>query len=96
MYVFSCKLKLLLYLFRFAHFGSGSGIIWMDDVQCVGNENSIGLCPFNGWAIHNCNHYEDAGVSCAPGNEYHTALIPGNFSHVYVHFIHLYYISDCY
>ncbi len=39
----------------------------MDDVECVGNETNIGQCKFRGWAIHNCAHYEDAGVTCSPG-----------------------------
>ena len=77
MYVLAYKLNCCqncLLMLRYAHFGSGSGIIWMDDVQCVGNENSLGLCPFRGWAIHNCNHYEDASVSCAPGTHQYCSI----------------------
>ena len=47
-----------------AHFGQGIDPIWMDNVQCSGNENSLTLCPFNGWGQHNCGHHEDASVVC--------------------------------
>ena len=47
-----------------AHFGAGSGQIWLDDVSCAGSEDSIENCPHNGWGSHNCNHNEDAGVVC--------------------------------
>lgn len=30
----------------------------MDDVQCLGNENSIRNCEFAGWGIHNCMSQE--------------------------------------
>ena len=39
----------------------------MNNVRCTGNETRLGDCQFNGWGIHNCGHYQDAGVACQPG-----------------------------
>uniref|UniRef100_A0A672FWI1 Soluble scavenger receptor cysteine-rich domain-containing protein SSC5D n=1 Tax=Salarias fasciatus TaxID=181472 RepID=A0A672FWI1_SALFA len=49
-----------------AHFGQGSGPILLDAVKCSGNELFLDQCPHGDWEQHNCDHMEDAGVSCSP------------------------------
>ncbi|XP_034069097.1 neurotrypsin-like isoform X1 [Gymnodraco acuticeps] len=49
-----------------AHFGQGSGPILLDAVKCTGNELFLDQCPHGDWEQHNCDHMEDAGVSCSP------------------------------
>ena len=51
---------------RNAAFGQGTGLIWLDDVKCVGNEPSISHCNHLELGAHNCRHYKDAGVVCRP------------------------------
>ena len=50
-----------------AYYGQGSGPIWLDDLHCVGNEQTIGNCTHRGWENHDCDHYENAGVKCSRG-----------------------------
>ncbi|XP_076608395.1 scavenger receptor cysteine-rich domain-containing protein DMBT1-like [Chaetodon auriga] len=50
-----------------AHFGEGTGQIWLDDVACSGSEMSLTECQHAGFGTHNCGHGEDAGVVCSDG-----------------------------
>ena len=47
-----------------AHFGRGTGQIWLDDVRCRGNESRLSHCGHSGVGNDNCDHSEDAGVAC--------------------------------
>lgn len=51
---------------RYAYYGAGNSSfpIWMDNVKCRGDEQTIAACRHNGWNTNDCNHYEDAGVVC--------------------------------
>lgn len=42
-------------------YGSGSGQIWLDNVNCAGNEANIADCQSRGWGVADCTHNEDAG-----------------------------------
>ena len=44
--------------------GAQDGPIWLDEVNCTGNENTLAACPHFGWGNSDCDHNEDAGVIC--------------------------------
>ena len=50
--------------YRNAHFGSGSGPIFLDDVWCSSSSNQLLECPSRPILSHNCLHSADAGVGC--------------------------------
>ena len=48
-----------------AEFTIGDGPIVLDDLECNGDERTLGECTHRGWGDNNCGHSEDAGVVCA-------------------------------
>ena len=52
--------------FRASEFGPRIGQIWLDEVQCGGDESSISECVHRGWGDHDCSYYYTAGVLCRP------------------------------
>ena len=48
------------------YFGVGRGIIWLDDLECTGNETRLVDCNDGDVGDANCRHNDDANVIC-PG-----------------------------
>ncbi|CAM5081415.1 unnamed protein product [Eretmochelys imbricata] len=48
-----------------AHFGAGSGPIWLDNIACRSTESALWHCRNRGWGVNYCDHTEDAGVTCS-------------------------------
>lgn len=72
-----------------AFFGEGTGDIWLDDVQCTGNEQSIHDCRHKAYGSTSCSHKEDVGVICSGqldfSHEKSCLLVSEFVRNVYVH-----------
>ncbi len=51
----------------FGHVNAGedSQPIWMDDLECTGNETTVLACLHAGFGNSNCRHREDVSVTCS-------------------------------
>ena len=47
-------------------YGRGKGRVWMNGVNCTGNEKHLNECEFPGWAINEPGHGQDVTVQCLP------------------------------
>ena len=53
-----------------AFYGKGTGTVWLDNVECTGNETSLLNCRhsnFGSVALNCLDHHNDAGVMCFDG-----------------------------
>jgi len=61
-----------------AFYGNGKGVIWYSDVQCTGNESSLGDCKKEvspSITDISCKHSRDANVICT--GQFTSQLWPG-------------------
>ena len=68
-----------------AAYGQGIDPILLDDVRCNGLENKLLGCLHSGIEINNCNHLQDAGVTCMTGKASISKLLTAR----------IYFISGC-
>ena len=48
-----------------AEFGEGSGLVYLEGLECVGDEDSLLDCPMQLELGHSlCDHSSDAGIRC--------------------------------
>lgn len=50
--------------YRHSFFGEGSGFIWSNELQCIGNESFLSECKQDETRDPVCNHRQDVGVRC--------------------------------
>ena len=59
-----------------AGFGEGTGMIWLNSVQCTGSEDRLMNCTVSSSVAGSCTHMQDAGVRCPAGK--HILLLVHN------------------
>ena len=48
-----------------AHYGPGTGPVWLSRLSCIGNESSLFKCNQLSTVTINCTHSDDASVYCS-------------------------------
>ena len=55
-------------------FGVGTGRIWLDTMNCRGDEQHIGDCQHGQWGLTSCSHSTDNSAIC--GGEWNQYKLP--------------------
>ena len=42
----------------------GNGPVWMEGLECTGEEKSLEKCEFSGWGSKACPHIKDVVIKC--------------------------------
>ena len=64
-----------------AHFGAGTGPIYLDDVACTSSASQLLECSSSPILTHNCLHSRDAGVGCKGTSFHKERMIPETLVH---------------
>ena len=84
----------MIYSDSTSQFGAGNGDIWLDDVACIGNEDSIFQCKIL-LDNHDCDHNQDVGIQCT--NDTKTGAIRVKLYVVFSFIMdYVYYFMVCY
>ena len=67
LFTYLCTIALGVQTLTQSSFGLGSGMIWLNDVMCTGNERTLINCTSNSTGMDECTHDQDAGVRCSLG-----------------------------
>ncbi|XP_059366444.1 scavenger receptor cysteine-rich type 1 protein M130-like [Carassius carassius] len=63
-------------------FGAGEGVVWLNRVECRGNEIHLWDCPLSLKNHTDCSHKEHAGLTCADFQELSVSSTPGTTTSV--------------
>jgi hypothetical protein len=43
---------------------TGNGKIFLENLNCLGNEMDVETCTFTNWENNHCTHSNDVGIDC--------------------------------
>ncbi|XP_064618875.1 deleted in malignant brain tumors 1 protein-like [Lineus longissimus] len=65
-------------------YGQGTGVIYIDNVICKGNEASLSDCISSQWGTHQCSHSKEASVQCFNTTVFVPSAVDGVYGPVLV------------